>query len=411
MRDDLRNLTLIVVSAGAAVLMTGALVSAAFDSEWEVRVLEPEVVEISFEGSEILQPLEGTNRLFASVRTRDGRAMAGFVRWDRNEGSLADVLDADRPRDGGGVNRSGIRFGHIDRIEVDGDDEATLVLKSGERVHLRGRSTDLGSGLRALVVDDPVDGPTELSWDEVAEVDFIPAPRDPRPDEGRLWGTVETHDGRTFTGFVAWDTDEIYTSDVLDGDIGGKRLRIPFGAIHTIERAGRRAARVTLHSGESFTLRGTNDVNSSIRGIAVSDPALGEVVLEWSAFRRVTFGAPQREISPADFDGGRPLHGTVVTEDGTSYSGRVVWDADEAYTWELLNGEDKGGVTYKVEFGHIARIEKWGDGARVTLRDGRVLELEDSNDVDGGNRGILVEDGSRVVRIPWDEFRELRLRG
>ncbi len=45
----------------------------------------------------------------------------------------------------------------------------------------------------------------------------------------------------------------------------------------------------------------------------------------------------------------------------------------------------------------------------VTLLDGRVLELKDSNDVDDGNRGIFVEEGETVTEVDWEDFAELRL--
>jgi hypothetical protein len=44
----------------------------------------------------------------------------------------------------------------------------------------------------------------------------------------------------------------------------------------------------------------------------------------------------------------------------------------------------------------------------VTLKDGREFYLEDSNDVDAGNRGIFVEDArfSRVL-VSWDAFERI----
>ena len=46
----------------------------------------------------------------------------------------------------------------------------------------------------------------------------------------------------------------------------------------------------------------------------------------------------------------------------------------------------------------------------VTLRDGRTLELDGSNDVDRGNRGIFVtENGGRTVLVHWTDFESLVL--
>ena len=81
--------------------------------------------------------------------------------------------------------------------------------------------------------------------------------------------------------------DEIYTTDMLDGDANGRDYEIPFGAIRSIERESSRAARVTLNSGEEIVLDGSNDVDRRNRGISVSDPDLGQVLVEWDAFARV----------------------------------------------------------------------------------------------------------------------------
>ena len=56
----------------------------------------------------------------------------------------------------------------------------------------------------------------------------------------------------------------------------------------------------------------------------------------------------------------------------------------------------------------------------VTLLDGRSFELEDSNDVDWDNKGILIapevpnsggaSDGSVWRLVTWDQFKEVRFR-
>ena len=110
--------------------------------------------------------------------------------------------------------------------------------------------------------------------------------------------------------------------------------------------------------------------------------------------------------------------GIVVTQSGEQIEGEIRWDADEARSWEFLNGRDDD-VVFTIELGYVSRIERgeaWG--AKVTLLDGRTLELDDSNDVDWGNKGILippigvtrsrVADGSRWRVVPWDEFQEVR---
>ncbi len=350
---------------------------------------------------------QDNDRIWGQLHTTSGDVYEGFIRWDRNEGSWVDLLDASKPRRRGGSSISGIRFGHIDRMDVIDHQSALFTLKSGNEMVLTARASDLGTGLRALIVDEGHGDIAELSWRDLESVDFS-QPGARGPSESRLYGTLTTRSGMQFTGYVTWDIDEIYSTDILDGDLDGRRMQIPFGEIRSIERHSSWGARVTLKSGESMILEDTNDVDSSIGNISISDPALGQILLEWDDFDMVEFHGTADEAAFTRFDGGRPIHGTVITERGDSYTGDIVWDADEAFTWEMLNGEI-GDVEFNVEFGNIERIVKTRSGADVTLLDGRILGLSGSNDVDHGNRGIRIRTDGREFEVDWNDFAELRL--
>lgn len=415
LKEDAKNLSVITGSAVVAAVVTIALIAANSNAAPEpvvVKEVQPVVVEVAVEevepepapAPEPKAPLSGIDRLYGTVTTVYGSEFTGYLRWDRNEGSWSDLLDATKPRARGGSTISGIRFGHVDRLDVTGRDAAMLTLRSGDAVELRANASDLGSGLRALVVSELDGGVAELQWRDLRSVDFRPAPSTP-PSERRMHGTVTTRSGLEFTGYVTWDVDEIYSDDILDGDSDGTRMKIPFGEIESIERHASWGSLVTLVDGDSYVLEGTNDVDASINGIEISDPTLGSVKLEWEGFDNVRFHEPEADVAAANFDGGSLIRGTVVTERGASYSGDIVWDDDERYTWEMLNGETDG-LELHVEFGQVASIEKSGSGALVTLRDGRSFELRDSNDVDHGNRGITIRTDGREYEVSWRDFAE-----
>ena len=154
-----------------------------------------------------------------------------------------------------------------------------------------------------------------------------------------------------------------------------------------------------------MVLRGSNDVNDDNRDILIADPALGEVRVEWDAFRVLELERPPSSIALGELRGGR-LYGTVRARGGERHTGWIRWDNDEEYGWEILDGELRDGVELDVEFGQIRSIERVGfDESAVTLRDGRVLRLTGSNDVDEDNKGIYVErqDGTLIL-VPWDRF-------
>lgn len=410
-KEDAKNLSVVAGSAAVAALITLGLLasrSVAAPEREVAREIEPVVVEVAVEEiepeapAEPAAPLTGIDRLYGTVTTTDGSQLTGYLRWDRNEGSWSDLLDATKPRPGGSSTVSGIRFGHVDRLDVSGSDGALLRLRSGEHTLLTSHASDLGSGLRSLAVQQSDGEVVQLRWENLESVDFRPAPSDP-PAERRLHGTVTTRSGLEFTGYVTWDVDEIYSTDILDGDADGSRMEIPFGDIASIQRYASWGARVILADGTSHVLEGTNDVDASINGIEISDPALGAVKLQWESFDNVRFHEPESDVSSASFDGGSAIRGTVVTARGDSYTGDIVWDRDERFTWEMLNGDARG-VEYHVEFSRIERIEKAGAGVMVTLRDGRILELGGSNDVDHGNRGIVIRTDGREYEVDWRDF-------
>ena len=144
------------------------------------------------------------------------------------------------------------------------------------------------------------------------------------------------------------------------------------------------------------------------------------VEVEWSEFEILRFHEADAVAGYDTFDGGHPLVGTLVTQSGEEIEGVIRWDADEAGSWEFLNGR-MDDVIFTIEFSYVSRIVR-GEvfGATVTLMDGRSFELDDSNDVDWDNKGILIApraangdagpEESRWRVVPWDQFKEVRFR-
>ncbi len=385
---------------------------------------------------------DDSGRIYGKITTMDGDEFQGFIRWDKNEGSWVDILDGTKetPKKKAKKSRrkyrdrettieifgikigsrglstswwstaqSGIRFGHIDVLEVIDDDGALLTLKSGEEVEFREGSTDIGCGIREIIIEDENEGEIELVWDDLETIEFMAAPSDEESSFGeRLYGTLTTRRGDEFSGWVCWDVDELFPVDILDGDDRRRSRKIKFGKIASIERYSSSGATVKLKNGDEMVLRGSNDVDDDNRGIAILDPALGQVVVQWDEFDRLDFTEAPRAVRYDEFDGGRRLRGTVYDENGDSFEGTIRWDDDEEYSWELLDG-DFHDVDFDIEFGLIKSIEKRSfRSSIVTLRDGRSFRLSGSNDVDEDNRGIFISllDGDEV-EIDWEDFERV----
>ena len=374
-------------------------------------------------------------RIYGRVITDDGDIFEGIIRWDRNEASWVDILHGDKITKRSGrtgqkgkrievfgvkvyeeddwssssTRTSGIRFGHIQSLEpVDGN-KALLTLQSGEEIVFSNGSTDIGSDIREIIVEDIDRGEVELRWRDIERIEFMQAPSSVFSEYGeRLYGTLSTRDGYEFTGFICWDVDEVLTKDILDGDDKDRRRKIRFGSIETIGRNSSSSAYVVLKNGDEVVLRGTNDVNSSNSGILVLDDALGQIQIDWDDFEEVTFFAPESVPRYIDFDYSSALFGVVYTRDGESFEGEIRWDDDEASTWELLNG-NMHDIEFEIEFGKIHIIERISDqGATVVLFDDRSFDLRDSNDVDEDNDGIyIIDNDGNEVRISWRDFERV----
>lgn len=421
---------------------------------------------------------QDADRIWGQVHTKSGDVHEGFIRWDGNEASWVDILggskeipgenyaawleakDADGPPvrtidllgfritwdeadpEFPATSQSGIRFGHLSSLRVIEQEHVELTLRSGELVELEGGAVRRTT--RELTVDVPRRGEVEVDRDELDRVVFSAVPPGARASARRLHGTVDDRDGNRYTGYISWNRIRILASDVLRGEDveGGDDRRIRFDEIASIEQI-RRGARIVLINGVERELRGTSDVGRRHRGVRISDPALGVVEVEWDEFESLRFHQPDAVADYDTFDGGRLLVGTVITQSGEEIEGVIRWDADEAASWEMLNGR-AGDVTFTIELANVSRIER-GEvfGAVVTLLDGRTFELEesngfawrdrrdqrdrrdwndwdDSNDVDLDNKGILIQpegatgdNGAPSTRwrvIAWDEFREVRFR-
>ncbi len=296
-----------------------------------------------------------------------------------------------------------VRFGDIERIEVTGRESALVVLRNGESHEVSGYSDDVGGTIR---MTDASLGEIDLEWDRIESIRFEAAPASTDPGVERLYGVLETDAGR-FEGYVMWDKEECTTADLLDGDSEDGKLSIEMGRIESIERRGRRASIVRLQDKRELRLRGSNDVNQDNRGIMIEDERFGKVTVPWDAFERLELRkAPGSGRGYDAFPEPSELRGRVTDHAGNVVRGRIVFDLDEASTWEILNGQMRD-IEFDVPFAQIASIRPSGtDASLVILRNGEELELEDSQDVSENNDGLLIYTGDDAdpTYLAWQDI-------
>lgn len=265
-------------------------------------------------------------------------------------------------------------------------------------------------------------------------------------NSGRIYGKITTYDKEVFEGLIRWDKNEVSWVDVLNGDkelprknfrearkhrrdrydrdhsvqifgikFGGRsydwwpdnsQSGIRIGHIKSLEVIDDDRVVLILKSGEEVELEGgSTDIGDDIREIIIEDINEGEVELEWDDIDKIEFmSAP----SDARSRMGERLFGTLTTRRGDKFTGQVCWDVDEVLTEDILDGEERD-RDRKIEFGQLKSIERQSSrAAHLIFADGETMTLRGTNDVDDGNRGIIISDpGFGQVRINWDEFERL----
>lgn len=329
-------------------------------------------------------------------------------RYDRNNNLISRFVNISWDDDNNGrfLHEFSTEFGNLKSLRMRSNDRVEVELRNGDYLRVDGSGyNDVGAKITIL---DQELGNVRLSWNNIEQVEFLPTPS--RLDEKfgePLYGTVVCDLGE-FTGFVQWDHDERVGTDVLDGEEDGDDYEIAFDKIESIERDGFSSSLVRLKSGRTLDLRGTNDVDDDNKGIIVTVKGLGRVDIDWDEFDKVTFTeAPNSGPSFDSFASAKKIKGTVEVDNGDSHKGEIIFDLDEEYTFELLNGEDDD-VKFIIPFYNIKEITPRGSySANVILKDGSKLNLEDSQDVTDKNLGMLIKTNGDRVYVPWDRVDKI----
>lgn len=381
--------------------------------------------------------------IYGKITTTSDKTYTGAIRWGKEEVYWSDMFNSTKTdneyvdylsrsqrreldRGSGNIEIFGLKvvtrnaggshdhtfacqFGDIKSMEINGRSRVKLHLKNGESFRLNGGSNDIGATVKIL---DEEAGLVELEWERIDKVEFMRTPNRLKEKFGEpLFGTVKTFYG-DFTGFIQWDHDERVGDDELDGDSEDGDVSIRFENIASIEKKGR-GSMVTLDSGRELFVKGSNDVNRENRGIIVTMPGMARVDIQWRDFDSVTFDHAISGPGLAYYDFAAPkyLEGTVTTTDGKSLSGRLVYDLDEAWDFEILQGNIDD-LEYNIPFRFIKKIApKSFNSSLVELRNGEQLRLEGSQDVNQNNDGVLVfENEKDPTWIPWEKIEHVEFK-
>lgn len=309
----------------------------------------------------------------------------------------------------GSVHEFVCEFGNIVSIQYVDRNKMKMKLKNGSTIKVGGSGyNDVRASIRMF--DDEI-GNIKIDGDRVYSVEFSSTPKKLRAKSGNaLYGSVVTTHNDSIVGFIQWDHDERLSTEKLDGENRGEDLSIEFGNIAKVE-ARRRSSLVTLNSGREFVLSGSNDVDEDNNGIIVTVEGLGRVDIPWSNVEYVSFDH-SGTVSGLSYDGyksPRGLKGEVRTVANGDHSGQIVFDMDEVWEFEMLDGNSNG-LNFKIPFKHIRSITpKNYNYSWVELKGGKRILLGGSRDVSDDNDGLVVFKDKKEdpVRIRWTDVDQI----
>lgn len=300
------------------------------------------------------------------------------------------------------------RFGDIKSIEPTRRSRARITFKNGASLEVTGsNSEDIGG---SVGVYDYEIGEVMLSWSRVEKVEFMESPDNLRDGFGKpIYGKVNAGRKGTFQGQIEWGGDERFLEETIDGKDRNGDKKVPFRSIQKIEK-GRGGSEITLKSGRTLFITGTNDVNEQNSGIVINDPNIGQVKIAWRDFVEIEMTDDESLVmSYNDFASSQGLSATVVTINGDEHQGLVAFDLDEAWEFELLDANDDR-AEYQIVFRNIKSIvPKNSSYSMVELRNGERLLLGEHRDVSSSNAGVLVYPSKNAdpIYIKWSKIDEI----
>jgi len=285
-------------------------------------------------------------------------------------------------------------------------DVMELTLRDGSTLSLiADKAGDLDEDI--LIYDQGV-GQVDLDIEDIQSIRFMPAPVGfDCPMGYPMYGRLLTTNG-LFEGYITWDSEECLSNDLISGDQKGVSVDIAFKDISTIT-AQHDGAQISLKSGRTIFLNDHDDVSRGNNGITVHSLDFGTLTIRWKNFISVELiDPPQPPKAYSSFAYPKLLKGTVTTHRGSTYQGQIIYDLDEIYNIEYLNGENND-FKYYIPFQKIDKVVPQNDKyAIVYLVDDTRYVLGDNADVTSENHGLVLKmENDQAVYINWEEIKEI----
>ena len=297
-----RNRTKITMKNGVAFEVDGST-SSDLSTGITINIMDQELGMIKLKWSRIekidfkstpdnLEEVFG-DPIYGRIHAGRRGVFEGLVIWDYSGASsdekfLSDVLDGKtRNRD------QSIPFRSISSIERNRNG-VDVTLHSGREFYLTG-SNDVDQSNNGIAVNVPGIGRVEIGWRDFTKLEVLKTPTatltyDDFPSSTGLTGTVRTLRGEEYKGLIAFDLDEAWQYETLDGSDGATTFEIPFRNVARIIPKNSSFASIELTNGDEFLLGDANDLTDDNKGILIFT-ANDErpVYIRWSRVDEIIF--------------------------------------------------------------------------------------------------------------------------
>jgi hypothetical protein len=137
---------------------------------------------------------------------------------------------------------------------------------------------------------------------------------------------------------------------------------------------------------------------------------IGQVEIPWAVFSSVCFKTDERSSGQpySSYIYPERLHGIVKDLNGNEYNGLIIYDRDEKWDFEQLEGMYND-MKYIIPFRNIKTIvPKNSDYTYVILKNDKKLVLGKLQDVSSKNEGIIIIlSDSKPKYIDWGDVDEI----
>jgi len=290
-------------------------------------------------------------------------------------------------------------------------------LQNQEILKLKDRAGDLGYDV--YVYNDLSTDPIKIKWCDIKKVEFKKELNANIKELGiPLYGKVKSKES-SYTGIINWDQQEKHNNEFLNGKNREGRYKIPFKEVSKISKDGDKAV-IEIKSGNKINVSSgwvelftdfSNDIGSENQGIIVTVESVGKIKYSWKHFYETYFS----EL-PADKSENlkttiypEKLIGEIITKNGKTYSGILVYNLFKERNIEYLYGYDIEGLLYAIPFQNIKSVTPKNDQfTLVQLKNDQKLLLGNSNDVNNSNDGLLIYNSDKPSYISWNDIETIQ---